>query len=117
MMTAEAPAGAETLLLMANGATAIGGNLGGADIIYVGASVDKSSLMLLSQKGITSFEQFRGKLRFFLGRNVYDNWVNPQVAGNGTGVNAAGPPRHGLPASATVVIPANGLVVFTRGGG
>jgi hypothetical protein len=30
-------------------------------IIYVGASVDKSSLMLLSQKGITSFEQFRGK--------------------------------------------------------
>ena len=43
------------------GATAIGGNLGGADIIYVGASVDKSSLMLLSQKGITSFEQFRGK--------------------------------------------------------
>lgn len=42
------------------GATAIGGNLGGADIIYVGASVDKSSLMLLS-KGITSFEQFRGK--------------------------------------------------------
>jgi NitT/TauT family transport system substrate-binding protein len=43
------------------GATAIAGNLGGADIIYVGASVDKSSLMLLSQKGITSFEQFRGK--------------------------------------------------------
>ena len=43
------------------GATAIAGNLGGADIIYVGASVDKSSLMLLSQKGLTSFEQFRGK--------------------------------------------------------
>jgi len=43
------------------GATAIAGNLGGADIIYVGASVDKSSLMLLGQKGLTSFEQFRGK--------------------------------------------------------
>lgn len=43
------------------GATAIAGNLGGADIIYVGASVDKSSLMLLSQKGLASFEQFRGK--------------------------------------------------------
>ena len=43
------------------GATAIGGNLGGADIIYVGASVDKSSLMLVSQKSLTSFEQFRGK--------------------------------------------------------
>jgi ABC-type nitrate/sulfonate/bicarbonate transport system substrate-binding protein len=43
------------------GATAIGGNLAGADIIYVGASVDRSSLQLLGQKGITSFEQFRGK--------------------------------------------------------
>ncbi len=43
------------------GATAIAGNLGGADIIYVGASVDKSSLMLLGQKGLTSFEQFRAK--------------------------------------------------------
>jgi ABC-type nitrate/sulfonate/bicarbonate transport system substrate-binding protein len=43
------------------GATAIAGNLGGADIIYVGASVDRSSLMLLGQKNITSFEQFRGK--------------------------------------------------------
>jgi taurine transport system substrate-binding protein len=43
------------------GATAIAGNLGGADIIYVGASVDKSSLILLGQTGLTSFEQFRGK--------------------------------------------------------
>src|SRR4030095_3462041 len=43
------------------GAPAVAGDLGGADVIYVGASVDKSSLMLLSQKGITSFEQFRGK--------------------------------------------------------
>jgi 1,4-alpha-glucan branching enzyme len=47
--------------------------------------------------------------------DVYDNWVNPWVAGNGTGVQANGKPMHGFEASATVVIPANGVVVFTRG--
>ncbi len=46
--------------------------------------------------------------------DVYDNWVNPIVAGNGGGVWADGPPMHGLPASAGLVIPANGLVVFSR---
>jgi 1,4-alpha-glucan branching enzyme len=46
--------------------------------------------------------------------DVYDNWVNPIVAGNGMGVNAGGPPMHGLPASASIVIPANGFVVFAR---
>lgn len=43
------------------GAAAIAGNLGGADIIYVAAAVDKSSLNLFGQKGITSFEALRGK--------------------------------------------------------
>ena len=46
--------------------------------------------------------------------DVYDNWVNPIVAGNGTGIWANGPPMHGLPASAGVVIPANGVVIFAR---
>jgi 1,4-alpha-glucan branching enzyme len=46
--------------------------------------------------------------------DVYDNWVNPNVAGNGGGVDASGPAIHGLPNSATVVIPANGLLVFAR---
>jgi 1,4-alpha-glucan branching enzyme len=46
--------------------------------------------------------------------DVYDNWVNPFVAGNGGGINASGPPRHGLPCSAAVTIPANGFVVFAR---
>jgi len=41
--------------------------------------------------------------------------VNPQVVGNDGGVRADGPPMHGLPASASVVIPANGVVVFARG--
>jgi 1,4-alpha-glucan branching enzyme len=48
--------------------------------------------------------------------DVYDNFVNPQVAGNGGGVQAGGPPMHGFAASASVVIPANGVVVFGRSG-
>jgi hypothetical protein len=47
--------------------------------------------------------------------DVYDNCVNPIVAGNGGGIVASDAPLHGLPASASIVIPANGLVVFTRG--
>jgi 1,4-alpha-glucan branching enzyme len=46
--------------------------------------------------------------------DVYDNWVNPMVAGNGGGVAANGPALHGLPSSASVTIPANGFVVFAR---
>jgi 1,4-alpha-glucan branching enzyme len=46
--------------------------------------------------------------------DVYDNWVNPQVAGNGGQIFAGGPPMHGFSYSASVVIPANGVVVFTR---
>lgn len=46
--------------------------------------------------------------------DVYDNWVNPLVAGNGGGLDADGPPMHGLPASASLTIPANGLLIFAR---
>jgi 1,4-alpha-glucan branching enzyme len=46
--------------------------------------------------------------------DVYDNWVNPWVAGNGGGVQAEGPPLHGFASSASVVIPANAIVVFAR---
>ena len=46
--------------------------------------------------------------------DVYDNWVNPFVAGNGGGVDANGPPMHGLPSSATLTIPANGLLIFAK---
>lgn len=38
----------------------------------------------------------------FNNSDVYDNWVNPLVAGNGGGVNADGPPLHGLAASAAL---------------
>jgi ABC-type nitrate/sulfonate/bicarbonate transport system substrate-binding protein len=47
--------------LYQGGATAIAGRLGGADIVYVGAAVDRSSLLLLGQKGITTFPDLRGK--------------------------------------------------------
>ena len=47
--------------------------------------------------------------------DVYDHWVNPQVAGNGGGVVAEGSALHGLATSAAIVIPANAVVVFTRG--
>ena len=43
------------------GSAAMMATLAGADIIYVGAGVDKSSLMLFGQKGVTSFEALRGK--------------------------------------------------------
>lgn len=46
--------------------------------------------------------------------DVYDNWVNPQVAGNGSGVSADRGGIQGFPASASVVIPANGVVVFAH---
>jgi 1,4-alpha-glucan branching enzyme len=55
-----------------------------------------------------------GRWREVFNSDVYDNWVNPIVAGNGGGVDADSPPLHGLSASAALTIPANGLLVFAR---
>lgn len=55
-----------------------------------------------------------GAWREVFNSDFYDHLPNPQVAGNGGGVNAAGPPLHGFPHSASVTIPANGLLVFAR---
>jgi len=57
---------------------------------------------------------FAGRWREVFNSDVYDNWVNPIVAGNSGGVQASGPPLHGFQASANIVIPANGFVVFAR---
>ena len=57
---------------------------------------------------------FAGPWREVFNSDVYDNWVNPIVAGNGGGINASGAPLHCLPASANIVIPANGFIVFAR---
>jgi ABC-type nitrate/sulfonate/bicarbonate transport system substrate-binding protein len=43
------------------GAAAIAATLAGANIIYVAAGVDRSSLVLFGQKGLTAFEMLRGK--------------------------------------------------------
>jgi 1,4-alpha-glucan branching enzyme len=57
---------------------------------------------------------FAGPWREVFNSDVYDNYVNPIVAGNAGGIFASGPPLHGFIASANVVIPANGFVVFGR---
>ena len=46
--------------------------------------------------------------------DVYDNWVNPLRAGNGGSIIANESPLHGLPSSASIVIPANSILVFAR---
>lgn len=46
--------------------------------------------------------------------DVYENWVNPLVSGNGGGIEVQGPPMNGLAASQTITIPANSVAVFAR---
>jgi 1,4-alpha-glucan branching enzyme len=46
--------------------------------------------------------------------DVYENWVNPNVTGNGYGVAADGPGMHGFAHSAALVLPANSVIVFAR---
>ncbi len=58
---------------------------------------------------------FAGPWQERFNSDVYDHFVNPQVAGNGGSVVAAGRGMHGFTASAEIVIPANGVVVFVRG--
>ena len=46
--------------------------------------------------------------------DVYENWVNPNVAGNGGEVQVDGPGFNGLNASQPIIIPTNSLLVFAR---
>ena len=57
---------------------------------------------------------FPGQWAEVFNSDVYDNWVNPWVAGNGGAITATSAPLHGFSASATIVIPANGVLVFAR---
>lgn len=57
---------------------------------------------------------FSGQWTEVFNSDVYDNWVNPWVAGNGGAIEATGGPLHGFSASASIVIPADGVVVFAR---
>ncbi len=53
-----------------------------------------------------------GRWREVFNSDFYDQLPNPWVTGNGGSVMATGPSRHGLPSSATIVIPANSMTVF-----
>ena len=46
--------------------------------------------------------------------DVYENWVNPGVAGNSGRVVANAQPLHGFGYSASLVLPANSILVFAR---
>jgi ABC-type nitrate/sulfonate/bicarbonate transport system substrate-binding protein len=43
------------------GTATIHANVAGSDLIYIGASVDRSTLVLFGQRGLTTFDGFRGK--------------------------------------------------------
>lgn len=46
--------------------------------------------------------------------DVYDNWVNPNIAGNAGAIWVNEGAFHDMPHSAEIVIPANSLLVFAR---
>jgi 1,4-alpha-glucan branching enzyme len=46
--------------------------------------------------------------------DTYQNWVNPWTAGNGGSIFANGPARDSFSSSATIVIPANSILVFAK---
>jgi 1,4-alpha-glucan branching enzyme len=57
---------------------------------------------------------FAGRWAERFNSDVYDHWINPRVAGNGGGIDAVEKPMHGFSASASIVIPANSVLVFAR---
>jgi ABC-type nitrate/sulfonate/bicarbonate transport system substrate-binding protein len=50
-----------TVDIYQGGTATIHANVAGSDLIYIGAAVDKSTLVLFGQKGITTLEGLRGK--------------------------------------------------------
>ena len=55
-----------------------------------------------------------GAWREIFNSDVYESWVNPDVAGNGGGVLADGPAMHGFESSAAFLLPANSILIFAR---
>jgi 1,4-alpha-glucan branching enzyme len=55
-----------------------------------------------------------GEWREVFNSDVYENWVNPQSAGNGGRIYAEPLPLHDFGYSAALVLPANSLLVFAR---
>lgn len=66
LSTLSATASAQALLsgqvdIYQGGTATIHANVAGSDVIYIAASVDRSTLVLFGQKGLTTFEGLRGK--------------------------------------------------------
>src|SRR4026207_1936567 len=66
LSTLSATASAQALLsgqvdIYQGGTATIHANVAGSDLIYIAASVDRSTLVLFGQKGMTSFDGLRGK--------------------------------------------------------
>ena len=55
-----------------------------------------------------------GEWREVFNSDVYEQWVNPDVAGNGGRVFADPQPLHGFNDSAVLTLPANSVLVFAR---
>jgi 1,4-alpha-glucan branching enzyme len=55
-----------------------------------------------------------GTWREVFNSDVYENWVNPNVAGNGGSIVADAQGIHGFGWSSELVLPANSILVFTR---
>lgn len=80
----------------------------GGDIIVVVSLADQTSY------GYEIGFPGGGRWREVFNSDIYEDWVNPNREGNGGAVDANGPPRHGLPASAALTLPARSLLVFAR---
>ena len=80
----------------------------GGDIVVV-ASLNESTFL-----GYDLGFPGPGRWLEIFNSDVYDGWVNPQTVGNGGSIVASAVPLHGLSSSASIVIPANGLLVFAR---
>ena len=80
----------------------------GEDIVVV------ASLSEMTQYGYPIGFPQRGAWSEGFNSDVYDNWVNPIVAGNGGRVFVEGGAMHGMPTSAEITIPANAVLLFAR---
>jgi 1,4-alpha-glucan branching enzyme len=56
-----------------------------------------------------------GRWEEIFNSDFYDPFPNPNVAGNGGWVGASGGPLDGMPTSAAITIPPNGILLFARG--
>jgi 1,4-alpha-glucan branching enzyme len=78
----------------------------GEDVVVV------ASLSETTQYGYWIGFPRRGAWSEAFNSDVYDNWVNPIMAGNGGRIVAESGAMHGLPTSAEITIPANAVLVF-----